>query len=125
MKELTDNQKDLLHDMFRTNVHRCVPIEFISKEQVEREDNQQRWIDAGKPYSIIVGPVVDREVETAQFPDLGCADIIGCFDVAYGWLCLWDGTEWHIGKQEVVTKDWVFLADYHGFPDGRIYKQVA
>lgn len=119
MIELTQKLKDSLYAKFKEVCSRDVPIEFITAEQFKDPANVDRWIDIGKPFSIVRGPSLELMTMSGANP------IIGCFDTAYGWMCFYDGKEWHISQQSVETPEWVFLADYHGFPEGRIYKLIC
>lgn len=82
-----------------------------------RIDDVDEWTRINKPFCFVVAQVIERVQ----------GNVYALYDTAYGGLYLFDGQVWHKDLQgyQVVTNDYVFLADYHGYSEGVIYKRVT
>src|SRR5258708_5706018 len=89
---------------------KILPLNEDSKEWIEKID----FVNEGQPWLILpVIFIVDNEKL-----------IIGCFDCGHGHDMLWLRDEWKITKQGIFEKDYVFLSDYYGYPEGALFKRI-
>ena len=84
-------------------------------------------------------PVVEYESGIHQSPDFNWAaqkpilyrelwtdgTRIAAVDMGAGRDLFYDGVAWHYAKHGIFLKDWVFVTDYYGYPDGGVFKKVG
>lgn len=107
---ITEQQKAEIVNYLKEKREDDLPIIF---GQIENDESAEKWIAAGRPRVIIEGPT--DGVARAYF------------DQGYGWLLLWDGERFDYSStgHEVATEKYCFVADYHGFDKGALFKRVA
>lgn len=72
--------------------------------------SSERWMNEGMPWLIKI--LISEN------------GVIGAVDCGHGHDILWDG-ELFIGKHGIFTPSYVFITDYHGYPEGALFSRIG
>lgn len=103
-------------DEFKKEFRDLSVLFFDSREDLDaqRDKNDEwmaNWDKLNKPRILVA--LVQHE------------NLICCVDVAYGGHYVWNGTVWNYGgAHQVITDEYIFVSDYYGYSDGRLYRSV-
>ena len=65
-----------------------------------------------------------EEIEFLLPSEICDGKAVGILDIHYGYLALWNGTNWEVTTSGIFQEEYLYLADSYGFPDGAIFKNT-